>query len=49
MSFYELSEEQRAAVGIRGSLVRYAAGIEDTDDLVADVLRALEHGRFATG
>jgi cystathionine gamma-synthase len=45
MSFYELSEEQRAAVGIRGSLVRYAAGIEDTDDLVADVLRALEVSR----
>ncbi len=49
MSFYELSEAQRAAVGISGSLVRYAAGIEDTDDLVADVLRALEHGRSATG
>lgn len=42
MSYYELSPEQREAVGIRGSLVRFAAGIEDTDDLVADVLQALD-------
>jgi len=41
MSFYELSPEQREAVGIRGSLVRFAVGIEDADDIVADVLRAL--------
>lgn len=41
MSFYELSPEQREAVGIRGSLVRFAVGIEDTDDIVTDVLRAL--------
>jgi cystathionine gamma-synthase len=41
MSFYELTTEQREAVGIRDTLVRYAVGIEDTDDLVADVLRAL--------
>jgi cystathionine beta-lyase/cystathionine gamma-synthase len=29
-------------VGISNSLVRYAVGIEDTDDLIADLLRALD-------
>lgn len=42
MSFFELTEEQRAAVGISGGLIRYAVGIEDADDLVSDLLRALE-------
>ncbi|MCA9612024.1 MAG: PLP-dependent transferase, partial [Myxococcales bacterium] len=42
MSYFELSTEQRAAVGISNSLVRYAVGIEDTDELIADLLRALD-------
>ena len=42
MSFFELSSEQRLAVGISDDLVRYAVGIEDTDELIADVLRALD-------
>ena len=42
MSYFELSMEQRAAVGISNSLVRYAVGIEDTDELIADLLRALD-------
>jgi cystathionine gamma-synthase len=42
MSYFELTTEQRAAVGISNSLVRYAVGIEDTDELVADLLRALD-------
>ena len=37
MSFYELSTEQREAVGIRNNLVRMSVGIEDPDDLVADL------------
>lgn len=41
MSYFELSSEERAAVGIPDELVRYAVGLEDTDELVADVLRAL--------
>lgn len=41
MSYFELSSEQRAEVGIPDELVRYAVGLEDTDELVADVLRAL--------
>jgi cystathionine gamma-synthase len=40
MSYFELSTEEREAVGIRNNLVRYAVGIEDTDELVADVTRA---------
>jgi len=42
MSFYELSPEERAAIGIQGNLVRFAMGIEDVDDLIADLSQALE-------
>lgn len=41
MSYFELSSEQRAEVGIPDELVRYAVGLEDADELIADVLRAL--------
>jgi len=42
MSFYELTTEERLQVGIRDTLVRYAVGIEDADDLIADLRQALE-------
>lgn len=42
MSFYELSTEERLQVGIKDSLVRYAVGIEDCDDLVDDLKQALD-------
>jgi len=42
MSYFELTTEQRKAVGISDSLVRFAVGIEDTHDLVADLQQALE-------
>jgi cystathionine gamma-synthase len=42
MSHFTLSEEERAAIGIRGELVRYALGVEDADDLIADLQQALE-------
>jgi cystathionine gamma-synthase len=42
MSFFELTTPEREAVGIKDSLVRYAVGIEDTNDLLADVRQALE-------
>lgn len=42
MSYFELTSEEREAVGMRDSLVRYAVGIEDTDDILADVRQALE-------
>ncbi len=41
MSFYELTTEQRQAVGISDGLIRYAVGIEDTDELIGDLLQAL--------
>lgn len=43
MSFYELSTEERLQVGITDSLIRYSVGIEDADDLIADLAQALEH------
>jgi cystathionine gamma-synthase len=42
VSYYELSTEERAAVGISDSLVRLAVGIEDADDLLADLAHALD-------
>jgi cystathionine gamma-synthase len=42
MSYFELSTEEREAVGIKNSLVRYAVGIESTDDILADITQALE-------
>lgn len=41
MSFYELTTEERLAVGIRNNLVRLACGIEDAEDLIADLTQAL--------
>jgi cystathionine gamma-synthase len=42
MSYYEMAPEERQRLGIGDALVRYAAGIEDTDDLLADVEQALK-------
>lgn len=42
MSFFELSPEQRAAIGIREGLIRLSVGVEDADDLEADLRRALD-------
>jgi len=42
MSYSELSPEQLAVIGIDPALVRLAVGIEETADLVSDVLAALE-------
>ena len=41
-SHVELTEAERKASGIPAGLVRYAAGIEDVEDLQADLLQALE-------
>lgn len=41
MSFYELSTEERLAIGIKDNLVRFAIGIEDEADIVADLQQAL--------
>jgi cystathionine gamma-synthase len=41
MSHYELTTEERLAIGIRDNLVRLSVGIEDPDDIVADLAGAL--------
>ncbi|MBM4196490.1 MAG: cystathionine gamma-synthase [Gammaproteobacteria bacterium] len=45
MTHVPLGPEGRRAAGIGDSLVRLSAGIESTDDLVADVVRALAAAR----
>lgn len=40
-SHVECTAEERAAMGIPESLIRYSVGIEDTEDLVADLDQAL--------
>ena len=40
-SHVEVTAEQRAAMGIPESLIRYSVGIEDVDDLIADLDAAL--------
>jgi cystathionine gamma-synthase len=41
MSYYEMTPEQRMAIGIHDGLVRLAVGIEDAADLAADLEQAL--------
>ncbi len=41
MSYYEATPEERAAQGISDQLVRLAVGIEEVDDLLADLEQAL--------
>jgi cystathionine gamma-synthase len=41
MSYYEMTTEQRSAIGIADGLVRLAVGIEDAADLIADLEQAL--------
>jgi cystathionine gamma-synthase len=41
MSYYEMTSEERAAVGIADGLVRLSVGIEDAADLIADLEQAL--------
>jgi cystathionine gamma-synthase len=40
-SHVECSQEERAALGIPESLIRYSTGIEHVDDLIADLQDAL--------
>jgi cystathionine gamma-synthase len=42
-SHVECSAEERAAAGIPEGLVRYSTGIEDIEDLIADLEQALNH------
>ena len=42
MTHAGMSSENREAAGIGDGLVRYAVGIEDLEDLIADLKQALE-------
>jgi len=42
VSYYELSSEERAKIGISETLVRLAVGIESADDIIADLAQALD-------
>jgi cystathionine gamma-synthase len=42
ISYWDQSPAERARLGIRDNLVRYSCGIEDAEDLIADVAQALE-------
>lgn len=41
MSYFEMTAEDRTAIGIADQLVRLSLGVEDADDLVADLEQAL--------
>ena len=41
MSYYEKTTEERLELGIKDNLVRFAVGIEDVDDILADLEQAL--------
>jgi cystathionine gamma-synthase len=42
ISYWDQTPEERARIVIRDNLIRYSCGIEDADDLIADVEQALE-------
>ncbi len=41
MSYFEKTTEERLALGIKDNLVRFAIGVEDASDIIADLDRAL--------
>ena len=42
MSYYQLTPEERAKFGIPDNMIRMSCGIENADDLVADLAQALD-------
>lgn len=40
-SYYDLSSEERLAIGIKDNLVRYSLGIEDPEDIIEDFAASL--------
>ncbi|MDA8194921.1 MAG: cystathionine gamma-synthase family protein [Thermaerobacter sp.] len=47
-SHVECTAEERAALGIPETLIRYSVGIEDVDDLIADLAQGLERVRHVS-
>lgn len=48
MSHFDMSREEREAVGIKDGQVRVSVGIENIDDLIADLEQALEKVKEGT-
>jgi cystathionine gamma-synthase len=44
MSYYECTPDERRRFGIPDNMIRLSCGIEDADDLIADLRQALERG-----
>jgi cystathionine beta-lyase/cystathionine gamma-synthase len=42
ITYYRCSRSERIALGIKDGLIRLAVGIEDTDDIIADIDQALK-------
>jgi cystathionine gamma-synthase len=42
MSYFEKTSEERLELGIKDNLVRFAIGVEDTADIIADLAQALK-------
>jgi cystathionine gamma-synthase len=42
MSYWNMTPEQRAAIGIEDSMIRVSVGIEDKDELIADFRQAFD-------
>lgn len=42
MTFYDYPAQQRQAIGIPDNLVRLALGLEDVEDVIADLKQALD-------
>jgi cystathionine gamma-synthase len=42
ISFFHMTPEERLKIGIKDTLIRFALGIEDTEDLIDDLEQALE-------
>lgn len=42
MSYWDLPQEERLKYGIKDNLVRFSFGVEDFDDLKADIVQALD-------
>ena len=42
MSYFELTTEEREAIGIYDDLIRLSLGLEDAVDIIADLSQALD-------
>jgi cystathionine beta-lyase/cystathionine gamma-synthase len=48
MTHAPVSEERKAAAGVTPTLIRLSVGLEGAEDLIEDILRALDAARSAT-